>query len=380
MFLVGMNEKGIGRINDPLLHSYIIGKSGMGKSTLLWNILYTAALLNWGIVLLDGGGDLADNLIGSMPTKRRKDVRVINREVALGYNPLDMPYSNHVIINNFKSALNKLTEASGISQPITAMMSRIIDEILDAMLREGVTDILELEKRLCRYKGNSEQKASALRIVDRLALVTHNPMMMKIMRRKNELHLKEVAQKRQIILVDSRTMTSREFAFLGNLISQEMSYYIRSQKLSEYQPLIFVVDEFQTVLSSDFTDLFAQARKCNVAVILAHQNMSQGVSKRLFESILGTAGNIICFRLGGPDATRIAIEFTDKSMEDFRDIEKYHCLARIENTDFYVKTLSSPVFKESVKREIMDRLAGKADPIIETVKADYMRVGYFVKD
>src|SRR3989338_591298 len=59
---------------DRPLHTYIIGKTGMGKSTLLENLAIQDINNGEGLCVIDPHGSLAERLLDYIPESRVKDV------------------------------------------------------------------------------------------------------------------------------------------------------------------------------------------------------------------------------------------------------------------------------------------------------------------
>ena len=79
---------------DRARHVYIIGKTGMGKSTLLENMLYSDILSGRGIALIDPHGDLADTILANIPKSRTNDIVLFDpsdTDFPIGFNMLDNP-------------------------------------------------------------------------------------------------------------------------------------------------------------------------------------------------------------------------------------------------------------------------------------------------
>ena len=68
------------------------------------------------------------------------------------------------------------------------------------------------------------------------------------------------------------------------------------------------VDEAHLVATTTMIELFPEARKCHLGVIVAHQYLDQ-LPSDLQGALLGNAGTLIAFRLGGRDAEVLAPEF-----------------------------------------------------------------------
>lgn len=96
--IVGANEFG-GHIQEIGMtlkqrqkHTYIIGKTGTGKTTLLMGSIYQDMLNGKGLAVFDPHGDMFRELLSIVPEHRRKDVVVFDpsdREYPIGLNILD---------------------------------------------------------------------------------------------------------------------------------------------------------------------------------------------------------------------------------------------------------------------------------------------------
>jgi DNA helicase HerA-like ATPase len=72
------------RTDDRRRHMYLIGKTGMGKSTVLENMIIDDIRAGYGVAVVDPHGDLAEKIIEYIPTNRIKDV--------IYFNPADINY------------------------------------------------------------------------------------------------------------------------------------------------------------------------------------------------------------------------------------------------------------------------------------------------
>src|SRR5439155_14137217 len=69
---------------DPAQHTYLIGASGSGKTHLLRNILIQMIARDDGVGFCDPHGDLAEELLDTIPPERTKDV--------CHFNPADLRF------------------------------------------------------------------------------------------------------------------------------------------------------------------------------------------------------------------------------------------------------------------------------------------------
>jgi len=112
--------------------------------------------------------------------------------------------------------------------------------------------------------------------------------------------------------------------FLANLskgkIGEDVSDMFGSMLVSKFQldvmsraniepekrtPFRLYVDEFQNFATESFADIFSEARKYGMELVIAHQYLGQ-VDKKLTEAILGNVGNIIAFHMSYEDAKILA--------------------------------------------------------------------------
>src|ERR1019366_4539367 len=83
---------------DRLGHIYCIGKTGVGKSTLLENMAISDIEKGKGLCLIDPHGDIAEDILNYIPVDRIKDVIYFNpSDIAhsIGFNPLRSVHSDH---------------------------------------------------------------------------------------------------------------------------------------------------------------------------------------------------------------------------------------------------------------------------------------------
>ncbi|MDD5295193.1 MAG: type IV secretion system DNA-binding domain-containing protein, partial [Patescibacteria group bacterium] len=59
--------------DDRRRHMYLIGKTGMGKSTVLENMIVEDIRAGRGVAVVDPHGDLAEKIIEYIPTNRIND-------------------------------------------------------------------------------------------------------------------------------------------------------------------------------------------------------------------------------------------------------------------------------------------------------------------
>ncbi len=103
----GIKEK------DRSGHMYMIGKTGVGKSTLIENMVISDIKKGHGVALIDPHGDLAENIFHYVPKNRIHDVIYFNPadiEYPIAFNPLEdvHPDYHHLVSSSLISVLKKV--------------------------------------------------------------------------------------------------------------------------------------------------------------------------------------------------------------------------------------------------------------------------------
>src|SRR5665213_1777208 len=83
---------------DRLGHIYCIGKTGVGKSTLLLNMAISDIQKGKGLCLIDPHGDIASDILNFIPEERIRDVIYFNPsdiKYSIGFNPLKSIHPDH---------------------------------------------------------------------------------------------------------------------------------------------------------------------------------------------------------------------------------------------------------------------------------------------
>jgi len=95
---------------------------------------------------------------------------------------------------------------------------------------------------------------------------------------------------------------------LGSLLVSKFQLDVMSRANTEpekREPFRLYVDEFQNFATDSFSDIFSEARKYGLGLVIAHQYINQ-VSTHLMDAIMGNVGNIAVFHIGSTDAKMLA--------------------------------------------------------------------------
>ncbi|NCU44747.1 DUF87 domain-containing protein, partial [Candidatus Falkowbacteria bacterium] len=101
------------KLDDRRRHMYIIGKSGMGKSTVLENMVVQDINKGRGLAVVDPHGDLAEKILEYIPDNRVQDVIYFNpsdAEYPIAFNVVEQvdPHLRHLVASGLIGVFQKL--------------------------------------------------------------------------------------------------------------------------------------------------------------------------------------------------------------------------------------------------------------------------------
>lgn len=362
---------------DRLSHMYIIGKTGVGKSTLLGNLARQDLAAGRGFALLDPHGDLVEGLWEGLPEELREHVVYLNAPdltQPYGYNPL-----RHVREDKIPLAASGLLETLKKQWPDAwgVRMEHVLRNCLYALLeREGsaLPDILRLfddddfRKGVVRQVRNpivrrfweleyenypARLRAEAIApIQNKLGALLSDPTLYRVLVEPEvDLHLRALMDEGRVLLVNlSKGLVGEESsALLGGLLVSTLGLAALSRAdvaPAERRPFFLYVDEFQTFTTLSSVSLMAELRKYGLGLTLAHQYLAQ-LDPDIRAAVLGNAGTLSAFRLGADDASRLQGEFGPKlGAED---------LTRLPNRRMCLKLMIAGEPSQPFTAELMTR-------------------------
>ncbi len=101
------------KTDDRRRHMYIIGKSGMGKTTLLEQMVTQDIANGHGVAYIDPHGDTAEKMLQIIPPERVKDVIYFNpadQDFPIAFNVLEQvdPQYRHLVASGIVGVFKKL--------------------------------------------------------------------------------------------------------------------------------------------------------------------------------------------------------------------------------------------------------------------------------
>jgi type IV secretory pathway TraG/TraD family ATPase VirD4 len=324
---------------DRRYHMYAIGKTGMGKSTMLFNLIQQDIENGEGLAVLDPHGDLAEKIIAVMPEHRKKDLvylDVTDSENPFHFNPLEITDMSRasLVVSSLMSVFKKIWETSWGPR-----MEYILRNGLTTLSEFPHATLLDLQRLLHdrNYRKvivdkvqNPQIKAFWLKefdnftprmqseavspIQNKIGQFLNNPIVKNIVgKRESSFELRDVMDSGKIFLVNlsKGKIGEDSSSLLGAMLVTKIALAALSrQNIPEWKRRDFYlyVDEFQSFTTSGFIDILSEARKYRLNLIFANQYLHQ-VDEKIMRAILGNVGTLISFRVGTEDAKIISQEF-----------------------------------------------------------------------
>ncbi len=325
---------------DRLSHTYVIGKTGTGKTTLLETKISQDINANRGVTLIDPHGDLIDRVFNHILSHRKKDLiyfDIPSTQNKWGYNPLKrVSYDKRPLV---ASGILEILKKQFDSRSWGVKMEHILRNVLLTLLDQPEADFSYIP-RLLQDKSyrktalenvtNSSVKEFWLNEYDKYppyfrassiapiqnkigAFLSNHIIKSVLINPTKEIKLRKIIDENKILLVNlSKGRIGEDTAnLLGGLLISSLGLAAFSRAdTSEHTrtPHMLYVDEFQNFTVLSLINMMSELRKYKVGMILANQYLYQ-LDKDIREAVLGNVGTLISFRVGPNDARYLAKEF-----------------------------------------------------------------------
>lgn len=327
---------------DRRRHLYVLGQTGSGKTSFLYSLITQDVICGRGFLVIDPHGDLADDVLDSIPKYRTRDVIVLDpsdSEMPLGFNPLaDIPTSlRSVAVSNIIASLRSIWSSSWgarmehilantlallIAQPehsgvsFLSIAPTLTNEKYRRKLLRHCKDIVVRDFWLNEFAAYDDRMKSEFvaPILNKIAAFSRSPIMRNILGQdQNSFLLREAMDSRKIIVAkfSKGLLTEDDTNLFGSLLVcavQQQALRRASQAEHERVDFALYLDEFQNFGTDVLDSIVSEARKYRIQLICAHQ-YSEQIKPNILSAVLGNMGTLALFNLSGRDAEKFAIEF-----------------------------------------------------------------------
>jgi len=352
------------KTDDRRRHMYLIGKTGMGKTTLMENMVIQDIRNGHGVAFLDPHGDSVQRILDSVPSSRVNDVVYFNpadMEYPLAFNILesvDAKYK-HLVASGLMGVFTKIwanlwsarmeyilnnTILALLDSPgntllgITRMYvdkkyrKKIVDNIKDPMVRAFWVD------EFANYNEKYRTEAIAP-IQNKVGQFLSSGIIRNIVGQpKSTIDLRDIMDKQKILIMDlSKGKVGEDnSALLGAMLVTKLQLAAMSRTdidEKERKDFYLYVDEFQNFATESFATILSEARKYRLNLIVGHQYIAQleeDKNTKVRDAIFGNVGTIVVFRIGAADAEYMETEFEPTfTPNDLVNLPKYQIILKL---------------------------------------------------
>ncbi|MEO7299225.1 MAG: type IV secretion system DNA-binding domain-containing protein [Verrucomicrobiota bacterium] len=368
-------------------HTYIIGTSGTGKSTLLFNMIRQDIEDGQGIAVFDPHGDLIDKILGCIPENRIDDVVLVDpsdEEYSIGFNILSAhsDLEKNLLASDLVSVFQRLSTSWGdqmgsvLNNAILAFLESskggtladlqrfLIEPAFRNEFLKTVQDSQVLyywKKAFPQLTGNK----SIGPVLTRLSgFLDRKPVRYMVTQKENKLDFAKIMDGRKIFLAKlSQGQIGNENAYLlgSFLVSkfQQLAMSRQAQAAATRKDFWLYCDEFHNFITPSMAQILNGARKYRLGLVLAHHELRQlQRDTEVSSAVLANPYTRICFRVGDDDARKLGDGFSFFDSKDLQNIPNFQAICRVERADcdFNLSIPYLPEPDEAEAAEIRNRV------------------------
>ncbi|HQF57132.1 MAG TPA: type IV secretion system DNA-binding domain-containing protein [Candidatus Magasanikbacteria bacterium] len=349
---------------DRLRHTYMIGKTGVGKSTVFQNMCLQDIENYKGVCFIDPHGESIDWLLQRIPPDFLEDVYLFDPsdiEFPFGLNLLQAKdeQEKDFLVSECIQIFYKLfdPDKTGIIGPqfehwlrnaaLTVMAGPeggslieipklFVDKQFELKKRKYLKDptVLEFWSKQMAKTSDFHKSEMLNYFSSKFGHFLNNAMMRNIIgQHKDTLDFDYLIEHNKILLVNlsKGKIGETNAQMLGLIIMSKLQAAILKRAKIEPEkrsPYYLYVDEFQNLVTDTFASLLSESRKYGLGVHLTNQYFAQ-LPEKIKDAILGNVGTIIAFEIGMEDAEILSKEFEPFTKEDFTNLRKYNFYIRL---------------------------------------------------
>lgn len=348
------------KTDDRRRHMYLIGKTGMGKSTIQENMIVGDIRAGHGLAVVDPHGDLAEKIIEFIPPERVKDVVYFNpsdMDYPIAFNVLEQvePHLRHLVASGLLGVFQKLWADSWgprleyiLRNAILAILDfpgstllGVVRMLSDKSYRKRVVSNIKdpvvkafWEKEFASYADKFASEAVSP-IQNKVGQFLSSSLMRNIIGQvKSSINIREIMDEGKILIMNlsKGRIGEDNSALLGAMMITKIQLAAMSRvdmPEKERKDFYLYIDEFQNFSTDSFANILSEARKYHLNLILAHQYIEQ-LSEKVKPAVFGNVGTMVSFRVGATDAEELAKEFAPVfTEEDLVNLPKYEMYLKL---------------------------------------------------
>lgn len=389
-----MQKFGI-KITDRRRHIYIIGKTGMGKSVLLQNMVFSDVQQGKGVAVIDPHGDLAESVIDFVPASRTNDVVILDpSDIShpFAFNMLeagDDAHKRSLIASGLLGVFKKMygdswgprlehilrnTLLALAEYPNTSMLGIMRILVDPEYRRKVVSKVSNLTVRSFWVdefgKFNDKMRTEAISpIQNKVGQFLSSTLMRNILGQvKSTVNIRFMMDTGKIIIINlsKGKIGEDNSSLLGSMLITKFQLDAMSRADTaekDRKDFYLYVDEFQNFATDSFATILSEARKYRLNLTMANQYIAQ-MPDEVRDAVFGNVGTMLSFQVGFDDAEYFMNQFSEEVLaNDIVSLPKYNCYTKLmidgmPSKTFSFTTLPPPELEpEDGRREKIVRLS-----------------------
>ena len=364
------------KTEDRRRHTYIVGKTGMGKSTLLLNCIVQDIRNGNGVAVLDPHGDLVERVLDYVPARRINETIYFNpadTEYPIAFNPLchTDPLQKHLVASGLVQVFKKIWADSwgprleyvlrnaflalldGQGHTLLAVSRMLVDDRFRLKVLSQVKDPVVRHFWSVEFEGFPKvfRTETISPIQNKVGQFLSNPLVRNIVgQTKTKFDLSRVIDDGGILLLNlsKGRIGEDNSSLLGSLMLTQLHLAaLRRAKIPEHERKDYYtyIDELQSFVTDDFPSILSESRKyCLNIAGMANQFISQ-LPENITSAILGNVGTLIAFTVGSEDAQILEREFHPEfTADDLQSLPKHNIYMKLSIDE----STSSPFSAETL--------------------------------
>jgi hypothetical protein len=349
------------KTDDRRRHMYIIGKTGMGKTALMENIILSDIYAGHGCCYIDPHGDVAEKLLDYIPSNRINDVVYFNPadlDFPVGFNILETTNDDqkHLVRAGLMGVFKKIWP-----DVWSARMEYILQNCVSALLDYPGATLLGINRLLvdkeyrtrviakirdpivktfwvAEFASWSEKYATEAiaPVQNKVGQFLSSSVIRNIVAQvKSTIDIRRVMDDGKILIANlsKGRIGEDNMKLLGGMLITKLQLAAQERQnikdMEDRRDFYLFVDEFQNFANESFANILSEARKYRLNLIVAHQYVEQ-LEEEVASAVFGNVGTIIAMRVGGKDAEFMETEFAPVfTPEDLVNLSKYQMYLKL---------------------------------------------------